>query len=140
MRRIGIGRTGAWVTWRRTALVGLAFGAGALHLAAVGVLLMLHQRWIVIDTLSLGQATVLLLAAGAGAMAARGDGSRWLQGALGGVCAVLPLALLSRAMDALTLQPIFIALSPDLQAMLTLGLPPAAATPALLALGAVAGL
>ena len=29
----------------------------------VGVLLMLHQRWIIVDTVSLGQAALLLLAA-----------------------------------------------------------------------------
>jgi hypothetical protein len=36
---------------RRAVLTGLAFGACAVHLAVVGVLLMLHQRWIVVDTL-----------------------------------------------------------------------------------------
>ena len=56
---------------RRAILIGLAFGAGAVHLAVVGVLLMLHQRWIIVDTLSLGQAVLLLIAGGAGAMAGR---------------------------------------------------------------------
>ena len=56
---------------RARCLIGLAFGAGAVHLAVVGVLLMLHQRWIIVDTLSLGQATLLLIAGGAGAMAGR---------------------------------------------------------------------
>ena len=54
---------------RRAALIGLAFGAGAVHIAAVGVLLAMHQRWIIIDVLSLGQAALLLIAGGAGAMA-----------------------------------------------------------------------
>jgi hypothetical protein len=44
---------------RRAALIGLAFGAGAVHLAAVGVLLAMHQRWIVIEVLSLGQAALV---------------------------------------------------------------------------------
>ena len=47
---------------RRAILIGLAFGAGAVHLAVVGVLLMLHQRWIIIDTFSLGQAVLLVIA------------------------------------------------------------------------------
>ena len=54
----------------RAALIGLLFGAGAVHLSIVGVLLMLHQRWIVVDTLSLGQATLVTIGLGAGAMAA----------------------------------------------------------------------
>jgi len=33
---------------RRAILIGLAFGAGAVHLAVVGVLLMLHQRAIIV--------------------------------------------------------------------------------------------
>ncbi|MBN8905729.1 MAG: hypothetical protein J0H99_03700 [Rhodospirillales bacterium] len=140
MTAVEHGRAGAALAWRRAALVGLGFGAGALHLAAVGVLLMLHQRWIVIDTLSLGQATVLLLAGGAGAMAARDADARLARGALAGLCATLPLALLSLAMDAVTLQPIFIVLTPDLQAMLTLGMPPLLAAPALLLVGVAAGL
>jgi hypothetical protein len=57
---------------RRSAAIGLAFGAGAVHLAVVGVLLMLHQRAIIVGILSLGQAALLLIAAGAGLMAARG--------------------------------------------------------------------
>ena len=54
---------------------GLMFGAGGLHLAVVGVLLMLHQRWIVLDTISLGQAVLLLLAMGAGVMAMQRNSS-----------------------------------------------------------------
>ncbi len=56
---------------RRAMLIGLAFGAGAVHIAIVGVLLMLHQRWIVIDVLTLGQAALFMIAGGAGAMAGR---------------------------------------------------------------------
>jgi hypothetical protein len=51
---------------------GLLFGAVGLHLAVVGVLLMLHQRWIVVGTISLGQAVMVLLAVGAGLMAIPG--------------------------------------------------------------------
>ena len=49
----------------RTAITrGLLFGVVGLHLAVVGVLLMLHQRWIVVGTISLGQAALALLAIG----------------------------------------------------------------------------
>jgi branched-chain amino acid transport system permease protein len=101
---------------RRAALIGLAFGAGAVHIAAVGVLLAMHQRWIVIDVLSLGQAALLLIAGGAGAMA-RG----LLPGLLAGATAGVPIAALTVVMSFVPLHAIFIALSPDLFDMLTLG-------------------
>ena len=129
--------------WRRAAGVGAAFGAGSLHLAVVGVLLMLHGRWIVIDTLSLGQATVLLLAGGAGAMAARPAGSRTAdlaRGTMAGLLALLPLALLVAVMASINLQWMFVALSADLRTMLTSGLRTEAAIISILAIGAAAGL
>jgi branched-chain amino acid transport system permease protein len=101
---------------RRAALIGLAFGAGAVHIAAVGVLLAMHQRWIVIDVLSLGQAALLFIAGGAGAMA-RG----LLPGLLAGATAGVPIAALTVVMSFVPLHAIFIALSPDLFDMLTLG-------------------
>ncbi len=120
---------------RRAILIGLAFGAGALHLAAVGVLLMLHQRWIVVDTISLGQAVLLAIAAGAGAMAGRP-----LSGALAGAASALPLAALAVAMSAVPLQSIFIALSSALLDMLTFDLGLAAGIAILIGGGAAAGL
>ena len=120
---------------RRAVLVGLAFGAGALHLAVVGVLLMLHQRWIVVDTVSLGQAVLVVIAGGAGAMAGRP-----LLGVLAGAMAGVPIAALTVAMSTVPLQSIFIALSPDLLNMLTLGLGPLVGVALLIGGGAVAGL
>jgi branched-chain amino acid transport system permease protein len=120
---------------RRAVLIGLAFGAGAVHLAAVGVLLMLHQRWIVVDTLSLGQAVLLLIGGGAGAMAGRP-----FVGVLAGAAAGAPIAALAGAMSVVPLQPIFIALSPALREMLTLDLGTAFGMAALIGGGAVAGL
>ena len=120
---------------RRAILIGMAFGAGALHLTVVGVLLMLHQRWIVVDTVSLGQAVLVAIAGGAGAMAGRP-----LLGVLAGAMAGLPIAALTVVMAAVPLQSIFIALSPDLLDMLTLGLGTAAGVGILLGGGAVAGL
>ena len=125
-------------TPRRAALIGLAFGAGALHLAIVGVLLMLHQRWIVVHTLSLGQATLVIIALGAGAMAARTGGVP--AGGLAGFASGLPLAALILVMRVSPPHSIFIALTPDLLAMLSLGLSPSLGALALLGLGAAAGL
>jgi hypothetical protein len=71
-------------------LIGLAFGAGAVHLAVVGVLLMLHQRMIIVNTLTLGQAVLLLIAGGAGAMAGRP-----LSGLVAGIAAAVPIAVLT---------------------------------------------
>ena len=97
---------------RRAILIGLAFGAGAVHLAVVGVLLMLHQRMIIVDTLTLGQAVLLLIAGGAGAMAGRP-----LTGLIAGATAAVPIAVLTAVMSVVPLQSIFIALSPDLFGM-----------------------
>lgn len=130
---------------RRAVLIGLAFGAGALHLAVVGVLLMLHQRWIVVDTLSLGQATLLVIAAGAGAMtAARMTDVSRLQtlvlSAVAGTACAVPIMALIIVMALVSLRDIFISLSPELFEMLTLGLDPALALGLLLLAGALAGL
>jgi branched-chain amino acid transport system permease protein len=130
---------------RHAIIRGLLFGAGGLHLAVVGLLLMLHQRWIVVDTISLGQAVLVLLAIGAGVFAlpahARANNSaRVLAGLIAGAAASLPLAALILAMDLLPLQPIFIALSHDLFDMLTLGFEVGPGIAVLAGAGAVAGL
>ncbi len=120
---------------RRAVLIGLGFGAGAVHIAAVGVLLAMHQRWIIVDVLSLGQAALLLIAGGAGAMA-RGA----LPGLLAGAAAGVPIAALTVTMALVPLHSIFIALSPDLFAMLTQDLGLAAGIGVLIGGGALAGL
>jgi branched-chain amino acid transport system permease protein len=120
---------------RRAILIGLAFGAGAVHLAVVGVLLMLHQRMIIVDTLTLGQAVLLLLAGGAGAMTGRP-----LPGLIAGVAAAVPIAVLAAVMSIVPLQSIFIALSSDLFEMLTLGQGLTAGISILIGGGAIAGL
>jgi len=129
------------IPFRRAALIGLAFGAGAVHLAVVGVLLMLHQRWIIIDVLSLGQATLLLLAGGAGAMAARDKAmNRLLAGLLAGLATAAPVAALAAIIGAVSLQSIFIALSHDLYEMLTVQQGTGLGAVVLLVGGALAGL
>jgi branched-chain amino acid transport system permease protein len=120
---------------RRATLIGLGFGAGAVHIAAVGVLLAMHQRWIIVDVLSLGQAALLMIAGGAGAMA-RGA----LPGLLAGAAAGVPIAALAVTMSFVPLHSIFIALSPDLFAMLTQDLGLAAGAGVLIGGGAIAGL
>jgi branched-chain amino acid transport system permease protein len=123
------------VAVRRTVLIGLAFGVGAVHLAVVGVLLMLHQRWIIIDALSLGQAVLVLIAGGAGAMAGRPLG-----GMIAGAAAGVPIAALAAVMSVVPLQGIFISLSPALLAMLTFELGLTWAGVILIGGGAIAGL
>ena len=105
---------------RRSAAIGLAFGAGAVHLAAVGVLLMLHQRAIIVGSITLGQAALLLIAVGAGLMAARAAtlGEGLLAGVLAGAACSLPIAALTVLIGFVPLRSIFIALSPELLDML----------------------
>jgi branched-chain amino acid transport system permease protein len=130
----------------RAALVGLVFGAVAVHLSIVGVLLMLHHRWIVVETLSLGQAILVGIAVGAGAMAtARVETKGGVVGHLGigvigGAACGVPVALLTVAIALVPLQSIFIALSPDLLDMLTLGLGLTVGIPLMIVGAALAGL
>jgi branched-chain amino acid transport system permease protein len=120
---------------RRAVLIGLAFGTGAVHLTVVGVLLLLLQRWIVVDVLALGHAVLLLLAGGAGAMA-----GRLFRGAFAGAAAAVPLVALTTVMSVVPLQSIFIALSSDLFEALTLGQGLAAGIGIMVVGGAIAGM
>jgi branched-chain amino acid transport system permease protein len=110
----------------RAVRVGLVFGVVGVYLAMVGLLLLLNQRAIIVNTISLGLAVLLLVGAGAGLMAARSPASLPLAvqlglGLLAGAIAGTLVALLTLAMTILPLQSIFIALSPALLRMLTLG-------------------
>jgi branched-chain amino acid transport system permease protein len=128
--------------FRSALIAGLVFGAVALHLAMVGLLSMLHQRWIIVDTLSLGQAALLAIGIGAGAFAARRQafgGVTLLGAVLAGAVAALPLAALVAVMLVINLRWMFIALSPDLLQMLTFGLRSAIALLPLIVAGAVLG-
>jgi branched-chain amino acid transport system permease protein len=103
---------------------GLMFGAGGVHLAVVGVLLMLHNRSIIVDTLSLGQATLVMLGVAAGAVAlperlSPDRGAQLAAGAVAGLAAAAPIALLAVAIGTIRLQSIFVALTPDLLKLLT---------------------
>jgi branched-chain amino acid transport system permease protein len=107
---------------KQAVIRGLIFGAGAVHLAAVGVLLMMHQRWVVVDHLTLAQATLVLLGMAAGAFATSGRPSL-LDGALAGLAAAVPLAALAIFTAFLRPQWMFVALTPQTLKMLTFGLP-----------------
>ncbi len=128
---------------RHTVLSGLLFGVTAVYLAAIGLLLMLHQRAIIVGVISLGHATLLAIGLAAGLRAARGMDPlpvRLLRGTLSGAITGALLALLSVVMDGVSLRWMFIALSQPLLQMLTfdLGVPDGCLL--MLAAGAVAGL
>ncbi len=132
-------------TTRSAIARGLMFGAGGVHLAAVGVLLMFHNRWIVVDTITLGQAVLILLGIGAGAVAvprnhAAGGSQRIVAGAVAGAAAGAVMAVLVALVAALHPQSIFIALTPALVTMLTLGLGPGIGSVVLIGGGLLAGL
>jgi branched-chain amino acid transport system permease protein len=131
--------------WRRTVQTGLLSGVIGIYLAAVGLLLMLHGRAIIVGVMTLGEATLLALGLGSGLMAARGAGaealvSRLARGVLAGGAAGLSLGLLPLVMAALPLRPIFISLSPELYQMLTFTLGEPEGLLAMVAAGAVSGL
>jgi branched-chain amino acid transport system permease protein len=123
-------------------VVGFVFGVVALHLALVGLLPMLYQRWIIVDTLTLGHAVLLALGIAAGAFAARRQRDRvvaLLSAMLAGTVAALLLAGLVAVMLCINLRWMFIALSPDLLNMLTFGIGSAIGLVPLVAAGALLG-
>lgn len=110
---------------RRVVATGLLFGVIGVYLAAVGLLMMLESRAIIVDVMTLGEATLLALGLGAGLAAARGTGhigTRALWGLSAGAIAGAMLALLPIVMGLVQLRYIFIALLPALSQMLTFSL------------------
>ena len=124
---------------RQAIIRGLIFGAGAVHLAAVGVLLMMHQRWVVVDHLTLAQATLVLIGMAAGAFATSGHRLRVLAGALAGFAAAVPLSVLAVFTAYLQPQWMFVALTPQTLKLLTFGLPLGRGVSVLLLSGVVSG-
>ncbi len=128
-RRVAGSRRAPPSPLQRAAVTGLDFGILGLYLAIVGILAMIHGRAIIVGVLTLGQATLVAIGLGTGAMIVRGDGehgawswSTLLRSLFAGAIAGGVLALLVVAMDALDLRAIFIALSPALFEMLTFDL------------------
>ena len=107
--------------------VGLVLGVIAVYGAIVGLLPLMDARWVIVDVVSLGDATLIAIGLSAGAVtAARVRSSEFWplvppSLVAGGVAGGL-LALLTLAMQALPLRQIFIALSPALLKTLTFGL------------------
>ncbi len=128
---------------RHAAMMGLLFGGIGLYLGLVGLLLMLHERAIIVGVISLGHATLLAVGLAAGLMAARGNeklAPRLARGALAGAITGALVALLPIVMAAIPLRWMFISLSPLLSDMLTFGLDVPLGSVAMLAAGLVAGL
>jgi branched-chain amino acid transport system permease protein len=112
---------------QRAVQIGLIFGVIADYLAIVGLLLMIHGRWIIVDVLSLGHAALIAIGLGAGMAIARGamrpvTGQALTQSLIAGAIAGGFLAALVLAMHLLDLRSIFISLPPALSEMLTFGL------------------
>jgi branched-chain amino acid transport system permease protein len=113
--------------FRRALGVGLVLGVVAVYGATVGILPLMDARWVIVDVVSLGDAALIAIGLSAGAaVAARATPSefwRLVPPSLlaGGVAGAL-VALLTLAMQVLSLRRIFIALSPDLLKTLTFGL------------------
>jgi branched-chain amino acid transport system permease protein len=128
---------------RPAVLNGLLFSVTGIYLAAVGLLLMLHGRAIVVGVMPLGEATLLALGLGAGFLAARQAetvGMRVVQGIAAGAIAGSVVALLPVVMKAVSMRWIFIWLSPALSQMLTFTMGPWDGAPLMLAAGAVTGM
>jgi branched-chain amino acid transport system permease protein len=131
--------------WRHAIRTGLALGGVAVFMAVVGILMMFQNRPIIVDTLTLGYATLGLMPFAAGLLVARRGlfGHRdptVLGGVVAGALAAALPALLAALMSLVDLRSVFVALNPPLLAMLTFGQRPALLGAAyLLVLGAALG-
>ena len=136
-----------------TLIAGISFGGIGVFSALVGLLSLFHERWIIVwqpedaalpSGLTLGQALLLIFAIWAGVHTLRKTGEQrfgtaCLQGAGAGLVAGAVLCLLPIIMSMVKLRFMFIALTPQLQEMLTSGLGLAAGIGVLLVAGALAG-
>ena len=128
---------------RRVATTGVLFGVIGVYLGAIGLLTMLEGRAIIVEVMTLGEATLLALGLGTGFAAARGAttiGMRVMQGLLAGAIAGAVLALLPIVMGLVQLRYIFIALLPPLSQMLAFSLGVPDGSLLMVAAGAGAGL
>jgi branched-chain amino acid transport system permease protein len=112
---------------RQALATGTAFGGASVYLAMVGILAMIHGRPIIVETLTLGQAALVAIGLGTGAMVARRQRGRSailvvIDAMLAGGIAAALVGLLVVAMTTIDLRSIFIALSPALFDMLTFGM------------------
>jgi branched-chain amino acid transport system permease protein len=128
---------------RHAVMMGLLFGFIGVYVAAIGLLLMLHERAIIVGVMSLGHATLLAIGLGAGLVAARGTerlGTRLTRGILSGAIAGAFISLLPIIMQMISLRWMFISLSPQLSDMLTFGMDVPIGSLLMVVAAAVAGL
>jgi branched-chain amino acid transport system permease protein len=110
--------------WRHAIGTGLALGGAVVFMAAVGILMMFQNRPIIVDTLTLGYATLGLALFTAGLLVARRGlfGHSYptiLAGAVAGALAAALPALLAMLMSVVDLRSVFVALNRPLLTMLT---------------------
>ena len=126
--------------------VGFGFGAIGVYIAVIGLLEVLQKRWVIADLLPLGYFSLAVLAAMAGAVAARRATApqRWplalLRGTGAGLLAGFSVAVLAIVARYGDLRSIFIALSPALVRTLSFKLSFWTGIALLPGLGAVCGL
>lgn len=146
----------------RTVRTGLLFGAASVYLCLAGIVESWSKRWVLADTLALGQVVLLAAGVAAGYVAAMtpeaakaaGDPAKTgggrgrpeaagaaalLRGAAAGLLAAACTAALLLLGPAINLRGMFINASPALYAILSGGLDPGPGAGALLAAGAVCG-
>jgi branched-chain amino acid transport system permease protein len=122
--------------------IGLIFGTVSSYFALVGIYLTFHQRWILVGVLTLGQAVLFAVPFLAGIQVGRrtvwnGAGALLARAVLAGLVAGIVPALLVLVMAVANVRSMFIALSPQLLAMLTFGLGPGTGAAALICGSAV---
>ena len=114
--------------WRHAFQVGAQLGLAGFMLALVGILGMFNNRPIIVGVLTLGYATLGLVYASVGIVAARrhlfaSAGQTVLSGAAAGLLAAAIVAILPLAMSLINLRTIFVALDPPLFKFLTFSRP-----------------
>jgi branched-chain amino acid transport system permease protein len=114
--------------WRHAFQVGAQLGLAGFMLALVGILGMFNNRPIIVGVLTLGYATLGLVYASVGIVAARrhlfaSAGQTVLAGAAAGLLAAAIVAILPLAMSLINLRTIFVALDPLLFKFLTFSRP-----------------
>ena len=127
---------------KRTITTSLLFGGIAVYLAAVGILAMFDERWILADRLTLGQIVLVLIALCAGLYVTHKTTMRSVPAIVARAFAVGALtggllSLLVVVMSLFKLRFIFIALKPALFEMLTFGYGATAGVAMLIAGGAL---
>jgi hypothetical protein len=103
--------------WKHAFQVGAQLGLAGFMLALVGILGMFNNRPIIVGVLTLGYATLGLVYASIGIVAARrhlfaSAGQTVLAGAAAGLLAAAIVAILPLAMSLINLRTIFVALDP----------------------------